>query len=409
MRNKATYYIAVALAIVIATLASGAHAVPRQRMKAPTRHRNPVAVVRSKYDDVDTTLQQYRIPHDVLFYRDLENPKRVAAYRSLFVPSGVDNLLEEGLDVYANNFRFKSVALKPDFYEIDRDKVALTIRRFVKNGGSAYFSGYSYDYLQRAFGMLEYFEEFPYIGLSMHVEAVVQYDLSRFSMRRYMGLVYEYPGWIGLRSVRNAEVIARGAYDTARGFRTGPLAFIARRGDGEILYTSYDSSAPGEFRRFCLYRVAGAQLMADLEAVASKWNQRVTGRIVNAVHGGEYTAMHRIDLAGGTNYIYFHSDREYFQIDVADRNLSLIESRDLLERDQTFIVDSNGRDYCYIRLYPSTNDRFGMYAVVSASGKRTIPYRYHILAVLCVLAAAGVGYFVYRQFISTGYRGRWRG
>ena len=129
---------ALAIAVLVTALAAGAYALPRQRMKAPARPRNQVAVVRSKYDDVAATLQQYRIPHDLLYYRDLENPERVAAYRSLFIPSGVDNLLEEGLDVYANNFRFRSVTLKPDFYEVDRDKVALTLRRFVKGGGSAY-------------------------------------------------------------------------------------------------------------------------------------------------------------------------------------------------------------------------------------------------------------------------------
>ena len=257
--------------------------------------------------------------------------------------------------------------------------------------------------------MFEYFENFPYMGLSSHVEADVRYDLSRFSMKRRMALAYDQPGWIGIRSVRNAEVIASGSFETARGIRSGPLAFLARRGSGEMLYASYDNSAPGEFRRFGIYRIAGARLMEDLEDVAAKWGQRVTGRIVNAVHGGEFAAMHRIDLAGGANYIYFHSDREYFQIDVVDRNLSLIESRDLLERDQTYIVDSSGEDHCYIRLYPSTNDRFGMYAVVSASGRRTVPYRYYILAALGVIAAAGAGYFLYRHYISTGYRGRWRG
>ncbi|HPN11106.1 MAG TPA: hypothetical protein PLA65_03540 [Spirochaetota bacterium] len=400
---------ALAIVVMAAVLCAGAHAVPRHRNKAPTRPRNQVAVVRSKYDDVEATLRYYRIPHDLLFYRDLENPERVAAYRSLFVPSGVDNLLEEGLDVYANNFRFKSVTLKPDFYEVDRDKVALTVRRFIKNGGSAYFSGYSFDYLQRAFNMFEYFENFPYMGLSSHVEADVRNDLSRFSLKRRMGLVYDHPGWIGLRSVRNAEVIASGSFDTARGIRSGPLAFLARRGSGEMLYTSYDSSAPGEFRRFGIYRIAGARLMEDLEDMAAKWGQGVTGRIINAVHGGEYAATHRLDLAAGTNYIYFHSDREYFQIDLLDRGLSLIESRDIFDRDQTFVVDSGREDHCYIRLYPSTNDRFGIYAVVSASGRRTVPYRYHFLAALGVIAAAGAGYFMYRHFVSTGYRGRWRG
>lgn len=400
---------ALALTVTMAALAAGGHAVPRSKMKAPVRPRNRIAVVTSKYDDVDTILRNYHIPHDLLDCRDLESPERVAAYRSLFVPGGVDHPPEESLDVFANNFRFKSVALKPDFYEVDRDRVARTIRKFVRGGGSVYFSGFSFEHLQRAFDMFEYFDNFPYMGLPARIEAEVRNDLSRFSMRNRMALYYDHPGWIALRSVRNAEVIASGSYETARGVRTGPLAIIARRGGGEILYTSYDGTAFSDFRRFNIYRVAGAQMMEDLEDTASKWGQHVTGRIMNAIHGGEPTAMHRIDLDGGTNYIYFHSGREYYQIDVVDRDLSLIESRDILDRDQTFIVDSTGKGYCYIRLYPSTGERFGMYAVVSASGARTIPYRYHLLAALGVLAAAGIAFLVFRNFISTGYSGRWRG
>jgi hypothetical protein len=409
MKTDMKRNIAMICIVMTAALAAGAHGVPRSKMKAPVRPRNTIAVIKSKYDDVDTVLQNYRIPHDLLDCRDLENPDRVAGYRSLFIPSGVDHPLEESLDVYANNFRFKSVALKPDFYEVDRDRVARTIRKFVKGGGSAYVSGYSFDYLQRAFGMFEFFDNFPYMGLPSRIEADVRNDLSRFSMRNRMALYYDHPGWIAIRSARNAEVLASGSFETARGVRTGLLSILARRGSGELLYTSYDSTAFSDFRRFNIYRVAGAQMMEDLEDIASKWGQHVTGRIANAIHGGESAAMHRIDLDGGANFVYFHSGREYYQVDIVDRDFSLIESRDILDRDQTFIVDSSGKDYCYIKLYPSATDRFGIYSVVSASGRRTIPYRYHLLAVLGVLAAAGVAYLVYRNFISTGYSGRWRG
>ena len=68
----------------------------------------------------------------------------------------------------------------------------------------------------------------------------------------------------------------------------------------------------------------------------------VTGRIVNAIHDGEYAEMHRIDLEKGSNTIYFFSEKEFYQIDIVDRNLSLIESRDLLRREQLFTVKSAG-------------------------------------------------------------------
>jgi hypothetical protein len=317
--------------------------------------------------------------------------------------------MEDSLDVYANNFRFKSVALKPDFYEIDKDKVARTLRRFIKSGGSAYFSGYSFEYLQKAFDMFEFFDNFPYMGMPARLEAIVFNDLSRFSMKNRMVLYMDHPGWIAVKSVRDAEVIAFASFETPRGMRSGPITFLAHRGGGEILYTSYDSTMFSDFRRFNIYRVAGAHLLERLEDEASEWGQTVTGRIVSSIQNQEYAGMHRVDLARGSNTIYFYSERDFYQIDVLDRDHSLIESRDIMEREQIFAVTSAGDDYCFIKLYPYTNDRFGMYAVVSAAGMRIFPYLYYILGGLGFMALTGIAAVVYRFFLKSGYRGRWRG
>ena len=397
-------FITAALAILISYSAA-----PKPTVNKPVKSRHQIAVVKSKYDDVDLVLKNYRIPHDILSYRDLENPELVNAYRSVFVPSGVDNPMEESLDVYANNFRFKSVALKPDFYEVDKDKVARNLRRFVKNGGAAYFSGYSFEYLQRAFDMFEFFDNFPYMGMPARLETTVFGDLSRFSMKNRVALYLDHPGWIAIKSVRNAEIMAMASFETPRGVRSGPLTLLAHRGGGEILYTSYDSTMFSDFRRFNIYRIAGAHLLERLEDEALKWGQAVTGRIVSSIHNFEYADMHRIDLERGSNTIYFYSEREFYQIDVLDRDLSLIESRDILEREQKFNVRSGADDYCFVKLYPYSNDRFGMYAVVSASGMRIFPYLYYILGGFGFTALAGIAVVLYRFFLKTGYRGRWRG
>ncbi len=386
----------------------GMSAFARPKMRPPAKPRNPVAVIKSRYDDVDKVLTAFRIPHDVLSYRDLESPEKIDRYRSLFVPSGVDYPIEEMLDVNANNFRFKSVALKPDFYEIDKDKVARTLRRFVKNGGSVYFSGYTYEFLQKAFDMLKFFNNFPYMGMPARIEASVYNDLSRYSAKKRMAVYMDHPGWIAIQEANNAEVIAYATFDTPRGVRSGPISFLARRGSGELLYTSYDSTVFSDFRRFNIYRIAGAPIMKRLEEEAGRWCQTVTGRIVNAIHEGEFAEMHRIDLVKGNNTIYFFSEKEFYQIDIVDRNLSLIESRDLLQREQLFTVKSADDNFCYIRLYPYMNERFGMYGVVSASGRRIIPYLNYILVVLGTAAAAGLAFVVYRLFFTRGYSGHSR-
>ena len=377
MKRYQVYILAAAALLLL--VPDPAEPKPGARKQAkPLRSRNQIAVIKSKYDDVETVLRNYHIPHDLLAYRDLESPDRVSGYRALFVPSGIDNPMEESLDVYASGYRFKSVALKPDFYEVDKDAVARTLRRFVKNGGSVYFSGYSFEYLQRAFDLFEFFDNFPYMGMPARVEAVVRNDLSRFSMKNRMYLYLDHPGWVTIRSARDAETVAFASFETPRGVRSGPITVLARRGGGEILYTSYDSTAFSDFRRFNIYRIAGVHLMKKLESTASMWGQRITGRIVDSIHNGEFTGMHRIDLAAGSNTVYFYSDREFYQIDIVDREQTLIESRDLHQREQTFTIRSSGKDYCYIKLYPSTAVRFGMYAVVSAVGKRIFPYLLYI-------------------------------
>jgi hypothetical protein len=246
------------------------------------------------------------------------------------------------------------------------------------------------------------------MGMPTRVEAVLDHDLSRFSIKNKMALYLDHPGWITIKSAEDSEVIAYGTFETPRGVRTGPISVIARRG-GEILYTSYDGTLFSDFRRFNIYRIAGAHLLKSLESTAWKWNQRITGHLVDSLQRLEFARMYRIDLEKGENTIYFHSDRDCYQIDIIDKDQSLIESRDLFKRNQIFSIRSPAKGYCYIRLYPSTTSRYGMYAVVSAAGMRIFPYFYQFIGAVIGMLAIGAAVVIYRLFLISGYSGRWRG
>lgn len=397
------------LIFIFLAFALPAGAVPRpadQGHGLPKRH---VAVVRSRYDAIDTVLDNFRIPYDLIEYRELEKPNRLDGYHALFVGSGADNPVEESLEVFARNMSFKSVSLKADYREIDPDLVARNIRRFIKRGGAAYFSGYSFSHIQRAFGLFEFFDDFPYMGMPSRIEASVSGDLARFAVKNTMALYLDHPGWVTIKSAKDAEVVARASFETPRGRREGPITVIARRGDGEILYTSYDSTVFSDFRRFNVYRIAGNNCIRLLEERASKWGQRVTCRIVDAIHRGEYAATYRIDLEPGENTIYFHSERAPFQIDIVDKNYSLIESRDILDLDQIFSVDSSVGGHCFIRLYPSSDARYDMYAVAAAVGARPFPYWRRVFIGLAVALALAAGIAVkWLFFPRKTYTIRWR-
>jgi hypothetical protein len=371
--------------------------------------RNRIAVIRGRYDKVDTVLDNFHIPYDVLKLRELENPSSVDGYRALFVPSGIDTPLEESLDIFASNIRYKSVALKPDFYEVDKKKIARTIWRFIQGGGSAYFSGYSFEYLQAAFKIFNFFAGFPYMGMPARVEAVLDHDLSRFSMKSTMALYFDHPGWIAVKSAVDSVVMAHASYETPRGVRTGPITVCARRGRGEILYTCYDSTLYSPFRRFNVYRIAGGYLLKPLEDTAKKWNQKITARLVDSIQRFESSGTYRIDLEKGLNAVYFHSAGDFYQIDIVDRDKALIESHDLFKKDQAFFITSKSKDYCYVRLYPSTRARYGMFAIVSASGMRIFPYFHQIIAALAGVLLIASAAAAYRLFLAKGYSGRWKG
>jgi hypothetical protein len=394
----------LALAVIGMTLP--APAASRKKNIKPLKPHNHIAVIKSLYDKVDVALNNYQIPYALLELRDLEKPENINRYRAVFLPSGAGTPLENSLEIIASNLRFKSVALKSDFYEVDKEMVAKTIRQFVKDGGSVYFSGYSFEYLQMAFDIFEFYDNFPYMGLPERVETVLDHDLSRFSLKRKMALYFNHPGWITIKTARDSEEIARGSFETPRGRRTGPLSIIARRGSGEIVYTSYDSTVFSDFRRFHIYRIAGAHLLKQLEKTAGKWNQDITARIVNSIHNLEYEGLHRIDLEEGNNSVYFYSDGCYFQIDLLDQDMSLIESRDLMAQDQIFSIKSKSKTHCYIKLYPSTPARFGMYAVVSAAGTRIFPYYLQVLAAILIALVLAIAGATYRLFFTKGYSGR---
>jgi len=48
--------------------------------------------------------------------------------------------------------------------------------------------------------------------------------------------------------------------------------------------------------------------------------------------------------------------------------MELIASVDRWDLSQAYNIKSEDDDYCFIKIYPSSADRFGMYAIISAKG-----------------------------------------
>ncbi|HOO70754.1 MAG TPA: hypothetical protein PK926_03255 [Spirochaetota bacterium] len=364
-----------------------------------------IAVVRSTYDPVDRVLSSMNIKYDLIEFHDLEEGSVFKKYDVMFFPCGMNYPLEMNVSVLSRGVNIQSVALKNKIYEPDKEKIAAKVRAFLKAGGYAYFSGYSFDLLQQAFGIFHFHDNFPYMGLPGRIESVLKGDLANFTMKESMALYMGHSGWITLDSVDNADVLARAAYATPRGEKEGPITCTGSVGRGFFLYTVYHDTVYSDFRRFNIYRVLGARLIDRLDREAAFWDQKISGNIADAMHGNENSRTYLFKMMKGTNSVYFTSSARPFQVEILDRSFSIIESHDCFDRSQEFTVYSDKDDYGYIRIYPASNDRYSLYSVVTAHGIRLIPYFFTALIVLGGIALLSGIVFLVVFFSRRGYSG----
>jgi len=346
-----------------------------------------IAVVKSRFDNIELVLDTYHIDYDLIEFKELGDSLTFGKYESIFFPSGISSEYEDNLDIEWQGKDFTSVKLSKDFFELDKDAFRRDFRRFTKNGGSSYFSGYAFKQLAIAYNNFDFFEDFPFLGIPGRIEADITGDLAKFSLKRKTALYMEYMGWVALKHVSGAEILSEAVYSTPRGEKSGPISVLIHDG-GEILYTSYYSSVYSEFKRFNIYRIAGSHLRkAAIERVKAH-SQEPMGIIVDSFISGEATRTYYFNLKEGNNTIYFLSDGARYMFEIYDRNMSLIVAKDYQETAQSYNIISLKEDYCFVKIYPSGKERFIMHSVVSAYGTVIPPVvTYAVKIILAVLGA----------------------
>ncbi len=371
--------------------------------------KNGIAVVKNRYDNVELVLDNYRIEYEVIKLVDLEKAELMKQYRAIYLPSGVDSSIESSINVLARSSRIESVSLKSDYQEADQKKIAENLRTFVEKGGAVYASGYSYKYLQGAFNSFRFYEDFPFIGMSDRIVATLYGDLLNFNIDSRFAMYFNYPGWIVIKSARDAEVLAKASTDTARGKRDTVVTAFLRRGAGVALYTCYDSTVHSEFRRYNIYRIAGAQLIdSTVKLAEGKWGQKASTRLCDAVHNGEPTRIYAINLSSGTNTVYFKARGGSYQIDILDENRALLVSTDIQDREQIIDIPEGAKDYCYVKIYPSSESRYDLFAIVSAHGIRSFPYFFRTVLIGGIIIVLAIAITVRLLFFGKRYSGRFR-
>ena len=327
-----------------------------------------IAVIKSRYDNIELVLGNYKIPYTLINYQDLDNEETFLKYSAIFFPSGMSSYYESNVSVNWRGKEITSVKISDDFFELDTDKFTRSFKKFIDKGGAAYFSGYSYNLLSKAYDVFEFFDNFPYMGEPGRLEASVHNDLARFSLKRKAAIYMDYPGWVTIKNAGNAEILSHSTFSTPRGEKSGPVSMLFKYKKGEILYTSYYSTVYSEFKRFNIYRIAGNSLKNNLVKKIKSNYQKTTGTIIDAFFNNEASRLYLVNLHKGNNTIYFQSDEHPYMFEIYDnkmRLLALIDSQNLYN---TWSMISKEDDICFVRIYPSSSSRFGIFAIISAKG-----------------------------------------
>ncbi len=365
-----------------------------------------IAVVKGSYDSVDTVLKNYRVPYETIRLQELQNIKNIMKYTAIFLPSGVEVPLHKKINLVATGTRIKSVKLSRDALKTDEKRISRNIKTFIEDGGSVYCSGYSYKYLQLAYHLISFFNNFPYMGMPGRIITENRNDLYRFSLDKRSPLYITYPGWVAVKSADDVDILSTAGFQTPRGEKNGIISFIMRRGAGEALFTSYYSTVFSSFRRFNIYRIAGSHLLKKQYDESSKYQQEVTGRIVDSLMGGEISRTYRFNLKAGNNTLSFTTEGSDYQLDIFDRDMSLMLSVESVKEDYTFNIESPESSVCYARVYPVSEKRYGIFSLISASGERYFPYyKTTAIVALLVLLVAVIFTFIY-LFGGKKYSGR---
>lgn len=343
-----------------------------------------IAVVKSRFDNIELVLDNYRIMYDLIEFKDLASNETFKKYDSIFFPSGIYSEYEDNIDVSWQGKDFTSVTLSKNFFELDKDAFRSNLKKFTKSGGASYFSGYAFKQLAIAYDYFDFFNDFPFMGIPGRIEADVKGDLARFSLKRKAALYMEYPGWVALKHVSHSDILAESNFMTPRGEKKGPISVLINDG-GEILYTSYYSTVYSEFKRFNIYRIAGNYLKRQALDIVNEHSQAVTGIIIDSVMNGEASRTYYFNLREGNNTIHFLSDGAYYMFEIYDRNMSLIVLKDLHEVSQYYNMISLKEDYCFVKIYPADSGRFKMHSIISSYGTLIPP-----VVTLAVKIIAGV-------------------
>ena len=333
-----------------------------------------VGVIESQYDHAERLLQKYKIPFTVIKYRDLEKESLYQQIDALLVPCGAEPPLTSSVNIMSRGTHLEGVTLNDQYYKIDMLLMGKYLRSFIEKGGSAYFSDFSFRYLQDATGSFSFFKDFPYTGLAGTVKAESRNDLSCY-LQGSVFLTMSHSGWVAPAEVRNAETLLSAECETPLGTKAAPIAALISAEKGTAIFTSYhDESDPFGIMRYCLLRTVYKTDIDAARRYIRKWEQIHLSTIVDKSLAGETARQYRLNVLNDGAYLYFSADGGLWQIDIFNDKGQFLFSKDSIGREFNCYIPSHGGRTITVKVMPFDKERFHVYTASTASGFRIFPY-----------------------------------
>ena len=153
-----------------------------------------------------------------------------------------------------------------------------------------------------------------------------------------------------------------------------------------------------QLQRYIIYRISYRFLLDILLNKAYLWEQDINCTIVDSIREWEKYRSYIIPFKKGENTIYFISDKGPFQIDIFNKEKNFIATKD--SRDTAFHINikSKSYEYCILKVYATKPRMLGVYSIVSANGKRILPYYKKSLYILLIIIIILSLYLILKTF-----------
>jgi len=341
-----------------------------------------VGVVENQFDNIQNVLKRYHIDYTMIKYRDIENQSIYTSFDALFFPCGAEPPLTSSMNILSRGTHLEGVSLKDDYYKVDTVKSGVFLKDFFKRGGAAYFSDFSFKYLQDSVKVFTFYKDFPYIGRAGQLKAEVSGDFKAYTGFRSVVLNIGHEGWVIPDHIRNGETLLSARAETPLGVKTAPISSLIRKGAGQMVFTSYhnDNDNTG-IVRYMIMRTIYKREIEALSELAAKWEQTVQSRIADKSLSGESARSYSMKVLKGRNDLYFRNNGGQWQIDIFDRDGSFIYSYDMIGKDFRYELNSSDDKNISVKIIPLSTAKFNSYTVITASGMRVMPYYLHIIVI----------------------------